>query len=30
MKSLGNEIPLNRKAFSKALQEALVKTTKQF
>jgi hypothetical protein len=26
----GNEIPLNRKAFSKALQEALTKTTKQF
>jgi hypothetical protein len=25
-----NEIPLNRKAFSKALQEALTKTTKQF
>jgi hypothetical protein len=25
-----NEIPLNKKAFSKALQEALVKTTKQF
>ena len=24
-----NEIPLNKKAFSKALQEALVKTTKQ-
>ena len=25
-----NEIPLNRKAFSKALQEALIKTTKKF
>ena len=25
-----NEIPLNRKAFSKALQEALTRTTKQF
>jgi hypothetical protein len=25
-----NEVPLNRKAFSKALQESLTKTTKQF
>ena len=24
------EVPLNKKAFSKALQEALIKTTKQF
>jgi hypothetical protein len=24
-----NEVPLNRKAFSKALQESLIKTTKQ-